>query len=306
MKSLTLSSVAVCELLHQAGFEIQPESIHIEIREERWLAHLPADRMIWIAMSDRGRELLRTECKILRLLEAHCSFAAPRILYESMDGTFNVRSKVPGLVAPWQLYDLLKQDATFAAKTGEAIGKILVEQHTKIKPQHIEGWLSREISFPNHPNWMRDRIPQVIDDVGLLRKIDQILRQYEALQPEETDCVLVHGDIGLHNLAFDPDTLMVRGIFDYEEAAWSDRHHDFRYLVFDFDRPEMLQAALAVYEPAVAVQLSRQRIYLYNAVCAFSFLAYRLGTPDDEKSCGRTLAQDLQWIRWAIAQLEKF
>lgn len=68
----------------------------------------------------------------------------------------------------------------------------------------------------------------------------------------------------------------------------------------------MLEAALAVYEPAVGVQLSRQRIYLYNAVRAFGFLAYRLGTPAGEKPCGRTLAEDLRWTRWAIAQLEQF
>lgn len=197
-------------------------------------------------------------------------------------------------------------DTAFATQTGEAIGRILAEQHTKIERQAVTGWLSRGISFPVHPALICDRISQVISDAALLSEIDAVLRQYEALQIEATDCVLVHSDIGLHNLAFDPDTLTVQGIFDYEEAAWADRHHDFRYLVFDFDRLEMLETALAVYEPAVGVQLSRQRIYLYNAVCAFGFLAYRLGTPADEKSCGRTLAEDLRWTRWAIAQLEQF
>ena len=43
----------------------------------------------------------------------------------------------------------------------------------------------------------------------------------------------------------------VHGVFDYEGAAWADRHHDFQYLVLDMDREEVLEAALAVYEPAV-------------------------------------------------------
>lgn len=309
-----LPTIEVAELLHQAGFEIQPEAIRVEPREERWIAHLPGDRMIWVAMSEKGREQLRIECRLLKLLETYCSFAVPRVLYESVDSNFNVRLKVPGLVDPWRLYGLLQQDTVFATRTGEAIGKILAEQHTKIERQAVAGWLSREISFPVDPALIRDRIPQVINDAGLLSEIDAALVQYEALQIEATDYVLVHSDLGLHNLAFDPDTLTVQGIFDYEEAAWADRHHDFRYLVFDFDRSEMLEAALAVYEPAVGVQLSRQRIYLYNAVCAFGFLAYRLGTADDEKSCGRTLAEDLRWTRWAcskanpkgIAQLKQF
>lgn len=301
-----LSTIEVAELLHQAGFEIQPGAIRVEPREERWIAHLPGDLMTWIAMSEKGREQLRIECRLLKLLETHCSFAAPRVLYESVDSKFNVRLKVPGLVDPWRLYGLLKQDTVFATRTGEAIGKILAEQHTEIERQAVAGWLSREIRFPVDPVLIRDRIPQVINDAGLFSEIGAVLRQYEALQIEATDYVLVHSDLGLHNLAFDPDTLTVQGIFDYEEAAWADRHHDFRYLVFDFDGSEMLEAALAVYEPAVGVQLSRQRIYLYNAVCAFGFLAYRLGTAADEKSCGRTLAEDLRWTRWAIAQLEHF
>ncbi len=95
-----LLAAEVAELLHQARFEIQPEAIRVESREERWLAHLPGDRMIWVAMSEKGREQLRIERRILKLLEAHCFFAAPRVLYESMDGKFDVRLKVPGLVDP--------------------------------------------------------------------------------------------------------------------------------------------------------------------------------------------------------------
>lgn len=151
MTSPLLSTVEVAELLRQAGFEIRPEEIRVEPREERWIAHLPDDRMIWVAMSEKGREQLRIECKILKLLETHCSFAAPRVLYESVDSKFNVRLKVPGLVDPWRLYELLQQDTTFATQTGEVIGRILAEQHTKIERQAVAGWLSRKISFPVYP-----------------------------------------------------------------------------------------------------------------------------------------------------------
>ena len=306
MTQPTLSAIEVAELLHQAGLKIAPEAIRVEPREERWVAHLPDDRILWLAMSEQGRDQLRTERKVLQLLEAQCAFTAPRLLYESADGQFDVRSKVPGLVDPWRFYRLLHQDTAFAAQTGAAISKILIEQHTQIQAQQTEGWLPSTVSWPEPPTWIRDRLPRVIQEVGLLREIETILGEYERLQVEAVDCVLVHSDIGLHNLAFDPDTLTVQGIFDYDGAAWADRHHDFRYLVFDFDRSEVLESALAIYEPAIGVRLSRQRIYLYNAVCAFSFLAYRLGTPEDEKSCGQTLAQDLRWSRWAIAQLEQF
>jgi hypothetical protein len=101
----------------------------------------------------------------------------------------------------------------------------------------------------------------------------------------------------------DPDTDAVNGVFDYDGAAWADRHHDFRYLLFDSDREDMLDAALAVYEPAIGRSLDCARIRLYNAACAVSYLAFRVGTPPEQKSCGRTLAEDLQWVHAAITKL---
>ena len=65
----------------------------------------------------------------------------------------------------------------------------------------------------------------------------------------------------------------------------------------------MLDAALTVYEPATGRTLDRDRIRLYNAACAITFLAFRSGTPPEQKSCGRTLAEDLCWVRMALSKL---
>jgi hypothetical protein len=65
----------------------------------------------------------------------------------------------------------------------------------------------------------------------------------------------------------------------------------------------MLDAALEVYEPAVGRSLDRVRIRLYNAACTIGYLAFRDGVPPEQKSCGRTLAEDLRWVRTALARL---
>jgi aminoglycoside phosphotransferase (APT) family kinase protein len=130
-----------------------------------------------------------------------------------------------------------------------------------------------------------------------------VIERYEAVSVGTKDRALVHGDVGLHNLAVDPLTDTVNGIFDYDSAAWADRHHDFRYLLFDVDREDMLDSALEVYESDTRHQISRDRVRLYNAACAISYLAFRLGTPPDQRSCGRTLAEDLQWVRAALSKL---
>jgi hypothetical protein len=76
-----------------------------------------------------------------------------------------------------------------------------------------------------------------------------------------------------------------------------DRHHDFRYLVFDFDRRDLLDAARAAYEPIAGRVIDTERVVLYNATCSITFLSCRDGTPPEAVSCGRTLAQDLRWSR---------
>ena len=135
-----------------------------------------------------------------------------------------------------------------------------------------------------------------------MRAIDVVLRRYE-VATAAGDRVLLHGDLGLHNLVLTPEG-EVAGVFDYDGAACADRHQDFRYLLFPPDAGEVvLGATLEVYEAALGIRLDRELIRLGNAACAVGFLAFRCGTPPEERSCGRTLAEDLDWLRWALSGL---
>jgi hypothetical protein len=299
---VALPPEVACASLREAGLRLEPDDLRVEAREERWMVLLPDDRIGWFPASDEGRRRLMIERRVLRLLASRCTFQMPRVLYESAAG-FDVRARVPGLCDPWGVFRRLRSDGQLAARIGRSLGAILAEQHTHVTRADVLGWLPERPVWPEPGAWIRERVPQVIADAEVIAAVDEVLSTYEAVRVGEDDCALLHTDLGLHNLALDPDTLEVRGVFDYEGAAWADRHHDFRYLVFDVDRDEMLDAALAVYEPAVGRHVSRQRVRLYNAVCAFSYLTYRLGVPPEAKSCGRTLAEDLRWVRHAVAQV---
>jgi aminoglycoside phosphotransferase (APT) family kinase protein len=264
---------------------------------------LPGERIAWFPASARGRERLAIERRVLRLLAERCTFAVPRILFESASG-FDVRAMVPGHCDPWPLYERIKTDTALARQIGRAIGAILVEQHTRVVEADVAGWLPERVAWPDPAGSIKARLPQVIDDTALVAAIGRALDAYEALSIDPADRVLVHGDLGLHNLAIDPTTNAVRGIFDYDGAAWTDRHHDARYLVLAIPGEPVLEAALAVYEPAVGCTLDRNRIWLYNAACAASFLASRVGVPAEQKWCGRTLAEDVGWVRHALEHVE--
>ena len=46
-------------------------------------------------------------------------------------------------------------------------------------------------------------------------------------------------------------------MFDYDGAAWADRHQDFRYLLFPGSADEtMLDGALEIYEPLLGLGVS--------------------------------------------------
>jgi hypothetical protein len=301
-KRVPLTEEMASSALREAGLRLSPAQLRVEPREDRWLVSLPGERLAWFAANAQGRERLQLERRILRLLSERCSFQVPRILFESSQG-WDVRAAVPGLCDPWDLYRRTLTDRRLAHRIGSAIGSILVEQHTLIAHSDVTGWLPTRPAWPEPSDWIRERLPDVVDDRHLLAEIDYALKVYDGVVAAADDRVLVHGDLGLHNIAVDPKTIEVRGVFDYDGAGWTDRHHDFRYLLFDHRQDDALEAALAVYEPALRRSLSRHRIRLYNAACAICFLALRLGVPPEQRSCGRTLAEDLDWVRSSLARL---
>jgi hypothetical protein len=169
--------------------------------------------------SELGNKRLAVERRVLRLVAARCSYQAPRILFVSACG-FDVRQMVPGRCDPWDLFHRCKADWRLAQRIGRSIGAILAEQHTKIVEVDVAGWLPQCVAWPEASHWMRERLPQVVNDHALLGVIEQVVERYEAVL------------VGVKDLATDA----VNGIFDYDSAAWADRHHDFRYLLFDVDR----------------------------------------------------------------------
>jgi aminoglycoside phosphotransferase (APT) family kinase protein len=297
-----LTPTIAADALTLAGVRVAPEAVAVEARGERWMVRLPDQRLAWFAASESGRRRLVTERRVLRLLEARCRFGAPRILLEGGDGDLDVRTIVPGDADPWDLYAAMRDGTDPPTRVGVAVGRILAEQHTKIHAADVEGWLRRRPEWPEPRSWIRERLVHVVDDTKLTDSADAVMAAYEAVPLPEADRVLVHTDVGFHNVAIDAASRVVHGLFDYDSAAWADRHHDFRYLVFDMDGDEMLDAARSIYEPLVGCTIDRQRVLLYNAACALSFLAYRAGTSPEERSCGRTLAEDLRWSRHAIGR----
>jgi hypothetical protein len=135
---------------------LSPAEVRVERREECWAVSLPGDRIAWFSASERGHAKLVIERKVLRLLAERCTFAAPRIIYESAAG-FDLRAMVPGRYDPWGLYEQIKTDTPLACWIGREIGAILVEQHSLVVPAE-ERWCGRTLA--EDLRWVRDALTQ--------------------------------------------------------------------------------------------------------------------------------------------------
>ncbi len=299
-----LDAQMICALLAEVGILVAPEAVRIEPRDDRWAVLLPGDQMAWLPMNPAGRRRLAAERRVLDVLAQRCSFRVPRVLHADAAG-WQVRSLVPGLCDPWGLYRRVSRDRALSRGIGRALGGVLAQQHARVPGEDLAGWLPRRPPWPEPERRLWDNLPHVGADARLLRAIARVLRRYEdQVEGAACDHVLVHGDLGFHNVALVPGTDEVAGVFDYDGACWADRHQDFRYLVFPGGAAgEVLDGALEVYEPALGLRLDRERIRLCNAACAIGYLAFRRGTAPEARSCGRTLAEDLEWVEQALHDL---
>ena len=275
----TLTPDLASHTLARAGFRCAASELHLEVRDERWLVRMPGEHLSWFAASAEGARRLQTERRVLRLLQRRCSFLVPRVIHESASGEFDVRVMVPGVCDPWSIYAEARENKALAAQLGDAIGKILAEQHCRIHAADVEGWLPLRPSWPERSAWVRERLGRVVDDVGLVAEANAVMDAYESMPVSESERALVHTDVGFHNLGIDPGSRVVHGIFDYDGAAWADRHHDFRYLVFDFDRYDLLDAALSIYEPLTGHNIQRERVFSTTLPAPSPILRIALARP---------------------------
>ena len=291
---------AVAAALEEEGCPCAAAGIIVERRDGRWLARLPDGRMAWFARSPEGQEILTREGRILRLLESHCRFRAPRVLHVSAAG-WELREPVPGEVDPSALYHRLSADEALQRRLGGEIGEALADQHA-IPSGELEGWLPQTVGWPLARPWLEAALDETLPDAGLRRRIGAGLDAWSGAVDRPRSRVLAHCDLGLHNIAVEAGSDALCGIFDYAGAALADREQDFRYLLFDRASEAMLDGALAAYERVTGVRIDRDRVRLFNAACAVGFLAFRKGHPPEEAWCGRTLAEDLAWTDLALAR----
>ena len=120
--------------------------------------------------------------------------------------------------------------------------------------------------------------------------LDRLLDLYGDGTPPAQDLVLAHGDLWGGNMAVDPETGELMGLFDFDESGLADRHVDFMY--FHSFGDEFVRRALAAYATRSGRDASWERVAIYHAVAAFAALADVRG-----KGENYLLQRRLDWVR---------
>ncbi|MEO8227833.1 MAG: aminoglycoside phosphotransferase family protein [Gemmatimonadota bacterium] len=288
------------ESLASTGILVAACDLPVEASADFIRARLPDGRVGWLAVSPAGRMRLATEGRLLRVLARRTDLPVPRLAAVSANGDLQVRTLLEGVAGADALTAIICDPAR-AARIGTELGLVLAQLHTRVIAADVANWLPHSPEWPESGEWIGRRLPEVTDDASLRADCMALIARVAAMKVDPADRVLVHGDLGVHNIVADASSLRVTGVFDWEAACWADRHIDFRYFVTAGSSQPLLDAAIAAYEPVTGRKISRARVREYNAAIAVTYLAFRVGVSAAQRWCGRTLAQDLAWTREALA-----
>jgi aminoglycoside phosphotransferase (APT) family kinase protein len=270
----------------------------------RWVAHLSDQRIACVVDTANARQRLARERQLCHLLADRVHFGVPRVEWVDPHGNWDIRLKVPGEAGLTLTYTKHHQrildEPAMAQRTGQRIGQILGELHSVITPEEARQLAPSEPPLATSIERTRVNMAIGIDATALKAQVQEVFARFDALEIGDDEVVLVHGDLGSHNVAFEPETSEVLGVYDFDAIACVDRHWDFKYL--HSYTPSFRQEVLEAYCRHTGIIPDPQRITLYHALTALAYLAWRVDAPEaHDRLSGRDKAGAYRWVRQAVA-----
>jgi aminoglycoside phosphotransferase (APT) family kinase protein len=226
---------SLCLALNRVtSLRLAPRDVVLAYHHWRWVAHLPEQRIAFVADTENARQRLARERQLLQLLAGRVHFRVPRVEWVDSQGNWDIRRKVPGEAGLTLTYTKHHQrildEPAMAQRTGQRFGLILGELHSVITPEEARQLAPSEPPLATSIERTRVNVAIGIDDTVLQAQVQEIFARFDALEIRDNEVVLVHGDLGSHNVAFAPATSEVLGVYDFDAIACVDRHWDCKYL----------------------------------------------------------------------------
>jgi aminoglycoside phosphotransferase len=266
----------LCVALNRGTSLLAPRDVLLAYHHWRWVAHLPGQRLAFMADTAYARQRLARERQLLQLLADRAHFEVPRIEWVDPHGHWDVGRKVPGDAGHWSgtHHQRIVEEPAVAHQTGKRLGEILAELHRVITLEEARQLAPLEAPLATPLEHIRRNMAMGIEDATLKGQVREIFARFDALEIGVGEVVLVHGDLASQNVAFAPETSEVIGIYDFEDMACVDRHWDFKYV---HSYPALFQRALLeAYQRCTGIAPDVQRITLYHALAARALISRAL------------------------------
>lgn len=263
-----------------------------------WVVRLAADLMAYVAKDDAAWSNLARQRRVLTRVAQRVSFRLPRPIGRD-EAPVDLRERVPGVTGS-RFHERLTNDAALRASVAAWMGDVLAELHGALANVELD---TLGVDDPVWPHRL-DRLLHGIDThlEGEAREAAHAVARawHERVRHTRND-VFLHGDFGAHNLAFDEETGLPLGVFDFHDAGRGPRAVDLKLLPSYGD--DALGIAMTRYEEKSGVALPVAEIRLAHAVTALAYLAWRA---DDAEAHDRGSGRDRSAaVAWAIDAVKR-
>lgn len=252
------------------------------------MTRLPGNRLALVADKPAAAARLAREAKLLRLLGSRVSFGLPSIEHDGPG--LQVRMLVPGAQIGGEGRERAFAALPQATRLAHDLGSALAQLHRALTGEEAKQLGPANVDTLPTSDILRERLEGRLSDPTTARAFDRLLDRYTAYQPHEDDIVFVHGDLWAGNMAVDPETGALNGLFDLDDSGLADRHVDFMY--FHSFGDAFTRRALAVYAAEGGPSARWEQVAIYHAVAAFGALADIRGKGEDHM-----LQRRRDWVR---------
>lgn len=254
-----------------------------EWRHWRWVAVLP-DRVVFRADNAEAWRRLELEAEVITRFRAAAGSLIPAVKARDAIARTQTRERIEGLTGHavehlvlgvrGELSDLDRYHercplSSAGSRLAHDLGRTLARLHRSLRAHEAVA-----LGLARSPPKLSDRTAEILRSHVQSPMLEHgLISARTWLATRTIDDVVIHGDPHFHNLAVDPTTGALRGIFDFDEIARGDRAQDLAYL--HSSGVPFARAALRAYAE-VGPSVDEDTVARYHVVLAldhFNFVA---------------------------------
>lgn len=233
------------------------------------------------------------ELKLLQILKGKTTIPIPNPEFIGGDVAYMGYKKLLGRDLTPELYGVMTDEqkdklaADYAQFAFEIHNALSLEQAKKLG-------VKIEDSFKHVPTIEAILTQEKFSNFNILTFAKETLDEYTKTVDEKELLSFIYGDLHTENIAFDPVTKQLNGIFDFGDACIADIHFEFAP-IYKFST-ELLESTVAKYETLTNMKLSLRKIVLRGRMNELGDLTEFIDQPDSEIYL-KAMRRMSQWIK---------